>query len=553
MPLKANLGLGVFAILIAAIIAGLSLAGLAGGWSASSSEAGTARPLGPLPVDQTVDFSILLRAPGERHLHRYLRRLYDPASPGYRRFISAAEFGRRFGPPAAEVDALRRRLGRAGVTIVGSYPQRTALRVRATAGDIESLFATRIVEGVDRNGRHFRAPAARPRIPGALRSGVTGIAGLDNRPRERPAAAPLGGLKPADVATAYDIAPLHARGLRGQGVRVAVVSLDSFHPEDIAAFDRQMKIDGPAVTKVPVAGGTEPGEGQTEVLLDLEVIRGIAPQARILDYEGRNGSVSIADIVDRIVADGEARTISISWGHCDALDSVASRRRADRSFEAAAAAGVNVLAASGDSGAYECQRSDPSDDTPTLSWPAASPWVIAVGGTLLSVRDDDTYLDEAGWEDVLSGGGSGGGTSAYERQPGWQTGPGVANPDSDGGRQVPDVSGPADPDSGFQIVSAADGVSEVGGTSAAAPFWAGTLALTEQLARREGVPRLGYLNPTLYRLAAGPRSPFHDVTRGGNRLYDAGPGWDYATGLGSPDAQRLAGAIASRLAGDESH
>jgi kumamolisin len=230
-----------------------------------------------------------------------------------------------------------------------------------------------------------------------------------------------------------------------------------------------------------------------------------------------------------------------------------------REFAAAFAAGISVFTSSGDDAAYDCRRVKVSDNpferdlSPGVDWPSASPNVISVGGTFLSIRQDGTYLEEAGWEEPLGGGGGGGGLSALIQRPDWQFGTGVDNAASNGMRQVPDVAGPADPTSGFVITytDPDDGLvtGRIGGTSAAAPFWAASMLLTQQLAAREGVAGLGPLGPVLYQVSAEQPTGavFHDVIRGGNLLYSAGPGWDYSTGLGTPRVAPLARAIIDLL------
>jgi kumamolisin len=267
----------------------------------------------------------------------------------------------------------------------------------------------------------------------------------------------------------------------------------------------------------------------------------------------------MSDVIDRIVEDGKVDIVSISWGMCDVPKltpsvpwiSAADRLRSLRSFQAAQAAGISVFAASGDAGAYDCQEYALPLQNLATDWPSDLPPVIAVGGTNLSVRNDGTYLQEAGWEDILERGGGGGGLNGTDPRPPWQTGPGVDNEFSNGKRQVPDVSADADPSSGFLTVSADPETGKsvarpVGGTSAAAPFWAASMLLIEQYAQQHGVRRLGFVAPMLYQIAAkqNPKFPsFHDVILGGNRYYDATPGWDYATGLGSPNVFNLARAV----------
>jgi kumamolisin len=172
---------------------------------------------------------------------------------------------------------------------------------------------------------------------------------------------------------------------------------------------------------------------------------------------------------------------------------------------------------------------------------------------VLSVRTDGAYFAEAGWEEFLSTRASGGGINPSESRPAWQRGPGVDHASSNGRRQVPDVAAAAGDDSPYQIYyTPGDGTAPwttASGTSAAAPFWAGVALLLREVAQHEGVGRLGYLNPMLYDLAAGDRTRavFHDVTVGGNLLHQATPGWDDATGLGSPDVTALARAIVAWL------
>ena len=274
----------------------------------------------------------------------------------------------------------------------------------------------------------------------------------------------------------------------------------------------------------------------------------MAPKAQILDYEAPNRGGAIANVIDRIVADGRADIASISWGSCELARPPASMDRMAASMAAAAAAGVTVYVASGDHGAYGCIDQDREDLRIAVDSPGGDPNVVGVGGTYMSMLDDGTYIDEVAWEEPLTGWAPGGGLSAYYARPSWQTGVGVQNSRSNGMRQVPDVAAAADPVSGFLSVSEGEAGS-AGGTSAAAPFWAGFTVLVRQLAERDGVDGLGALGPTLYEVAAAQPAGavFHDITRGGNLFDNATPGWDYATGLGTPRGTPLAQAIVASV------
>src|SRR5207245_1718112 len=172
-----------------------------------------------------------------------------------------------------------------------------------------------------------------------------------------------------------------------------------------------------------------------------------------------------------------AKIASLSWGQCDPDYPRADRLRDQRAIDAAQAAGVSIFVSSGDSGAYECQRGRLADHRLSTPWPTSSQGVVSVGGTRLFVAADGSYVREYAWEDVLSAIGGGGGLATASPRPSWQRGVlGIANGYSNGRRQVPDVSANADPDTGFTMYVGGS-FAEIGGTSAAAPFWAGATAL----------------------------------------------------------------------------
>jgi kumamolisin len=467
--------------------------------------------------------------------------------------------GARFG--AGDRGLLDDALADLGIAVTTRYPQRTSIAVRATAGVVNEVFDVELHDFVDPAGRRFRAPTTPPEIPLGLRDQVEGVAGLSSLPKFPMQSgtspyAPI--LFPPDVAQVYGFDELWDADVRGQGMTIATINFATFVDGDVQRFDDVTRTVGaPKPLRVnPVPGHVPtPGADDVEPSLDVQTIRAVAPMAQILDFEGSK-DLTFGAMVAAVVADGRADIVSISWGGCDALrtDSgvvVASDERAGDEVEMAAAeaAGVTIFVSSGDSGAYECQRHDPLDLRPTVAYPGSSPHVVSVGGTRLTRAADGAYLEEAGWEDVLSGAGGGGGLSVHDPRPSWQVGPGVDNDLSTGQRQVPDVAGPADSDVGFLFFYGGDGYAG-GGTSQAAPFWAASLLLVQQYAQTQGIDSLGRVNPLLYGIAADPSNgAFHDVVKGGDRLHDAGPGWDYATGWGSPDVGALARAVVAELGG----
>jgi len=565
--------LAIAGILACAGCGGTTTSALHGGTAIAAVDAGARdRDLGPADAAERIRFSVDLRMPGAAQLEAAAARIADPSSPDYRHFLTADDIGARFGLPESAIDGVVATLERAGVTVVTRYRQRTALLVEGPARSVGRLFGVVIHDRLDPAGRPYHGVVGEVTVPPQLAASVTTIRGLTNRLRPAPATTaadlrraagarlplnatdlPAGGLKPSDVLTAYDIATLRDAGIDGDGQTIAVVSFDTYRDADVTAFDRAFGITTPLPERVSVGEPVQPGEGAVEVDLDVQVIRSIAPKARILNFEA-NQQTGFGAILDAIVSDGRANIVSISWGACEAPQITREMASEEPSFRRAAEArGITIFVASGDNGAYCSRREDPANSTVNVSWPATSPSVVSVGGTLLSMRTDRTYLTEAGWEDPLTGGGTGGGLSAVNERPTWQTGAGVETDASNGMRQVPDVAGPADPDSGFVIFTTEGGETTpsatiVGGTSAAAPFWAASTALAAQLAARNGNGRgLGFLGPTLYQIANGPdAAAFHDVTRGGNLRHRATPGWDFATGLGSPDVAVLARALAGQ-------
>ena len=381
-----------------------------------------------------------------------------------------------------------------------------------------------------------------PRIPAGLRPYVTGVVGLSNRPVALPADLPHDALRPDDAATAYDLAPLRQQGVDGTGESIAIVSLEPFPPNasetssDVATFRSQFGARGPSPEDVKVDGGGTVAD-LSEDDLDLDVVSAIAPGAQIVNYEAPETAAGEVDVFNRIVADGKVGIVTFSWGICDSSLPSDFREAVQRSLQLAVARGITVFVSSGDSGSYDCQRQNFSNHTLSVDFPSDLPQVVSVGGTLLSVATNGSYFSESGWENPLSDAGGGGGIDTHDAAPSWQR---AAQLPGGGHRVLPDVSASASPASGW-IVRDYGNWESVGGTSAASPFWAASMLLAEQYAAKHGVKRRCFLAPILYRLATiqQPYPAFHDVRSGGNRFYSAKRGWDFATGLGSPDVYNL--------------
>jgi kumamolisin len=491
--------------------------------------------LGPTPPGMQLQIALSLRL-DQRLLARDLARGTPPLP-------SAKALGARYGLPLVDVRRAVGILEAGGIAVTQVYPQRTEIAGHAPVGVLSRFFGVRFHDYRNGAGLPYHAPTAQPTIPRSLRPYVTAVVGLSTKPVGLPADLPHGTLRPDDAVAAYDLGPLRQK-VDGSGTTIAILSLERFPPEvdetkdDVKTFRDTFKARGPEPQDVKVDGGGT-SHDLSEDNLDLDVVSAIAPGAQIVNYEAPMTAAGEVDVFSRLVADGKAGIATFSWGICDKGLPSQFRAAVVQAIQLAVRRGITVFVASGDSGSYDCQRADFSDHSLTVDFPADLPQVVGVGGTLLSVSTDGTYSGEAGWEDTLSDAGGGGGVNPHDQAPSWQqpvlgSGTGVR-------RGVPDVAAAASPSSGW-LVRDSGGWSNVGGTSAASPFWAASMLLAEQYARSQGVTKRCFLAPTLYTLASTdqPYPPFHDVVLGGNRYYDAKQGWDYATGLGSPDVWNLA-------------
>jgi kumamolisin len=260
------------------------------------------------------------------------------------------------------------------------------------------------------------------------------------------------------------------------------------------------------------------------VLLDIEVAGSIASGAHIVVYFGENTTQGFLAAITAAINDSKNNpsVISISWGSSESGYTSQALTAYDQAFQDAKALGITVTVAAGDGGSTDGE----TDGQQHVDFPAASPNVLACGGTFLDY-EGGAIKSETVWNDGADGGATGGGVSENFPVPSYQTSASVPVSVNTGfaGRGVPDVSGDADPNSGYNV--RIDGETTViGGTSAVAPLWAALIAiLNQQLGQK-----VGFANPTLY---SNPQS-FNDITQGNNGAYSAGPGWDACTGLGSP-------------------
>ena len=379
-------------------------------------------------------------------------------------------------------------------------------------------------------------------------------------------------LFPNQIDTAYGISALQAAGFRGQGINLAILGEAPTPTNDVTTFRNCFGFQGTSL-KIHNAGSIKP---ILESSLDAMTVAMVAPKLNRLDlWVKQLGQDNPQGAIELLASPVQATTngtplpnvISISYGACEASVKPYSAARTlfDREAAAIDAPGITIVVAAGDSGSSTCAHGVKQsqltsyDEQKSASWPAVSPWVLAAGGTNISLTPSNTIASSGVWNDTefpapyeaIAGGG--GGVSTTEKRPWWQTA------STSGNRPVPDVAAFADAAPGYTIVcssgvqscppTSGQTITYVGGTSAATPLVAGMIALWDQFAKQQKWPKPGFIPPTLYSIAKHAPTSFLDITTGTNSVFSsvscckAGPGYDEATGLGSPIANLIAGQL----------
>ena len=420
------------------------------------------------------------------------------------------------------------------------------------AGDLSRAFDVPVRDFRGRQGQLYYASPMQPKVPSDVSGEVRAVGRILSylphrtaRPTQ-PLDVPRPGLNPRDLLTAYNATPLVDAGHTGRGQTVVIFGFDGFDQRDLDMFAETM--DLPRFTPEVVGGPLGPARGET--VMDLEVVHAIAPDARVVvvnarpTVQGGGHYEKIGQMFD----DATERyprsvwSLSIGWG-CEAMSTAADVAPVRAALRRAHRSGITVFDASGDNGGLECKggkdwSSPPGPDDIGVDTIASLPEITSVGGTTLSTDVQGRWMQEWGWTDPPLSQGSSGGISRLFHRPDFQQALSVDR-DTDS-RLVPDVSAVADPFTGVQIVVDQD-LAIGGGTSQAAPIWAGLTALMNQFIVANGGRTLGDVNPLLYRVARGSKRPgFRDITTGGNALDNAVVGYDLVTGLGSPNVDNLA-------------
>jgi pseudomonalisin len=578
---------------------------------------------GSIPANLMLDqmTMVLSRSSSQQlALESFLADQQDPASPDYHHWLTPTEMGERFGLSAQDIQSVTGWLQSEGLLVKWVSPGRTFIGFTGTAADVDRAFKTEMhYYAVD--GKQRVSVSSDPMIPEALSPVIKAVRGLytiEEQPQHHigsaqsvsPAFTYSPGsyyfIAPADFATIYDL----PSNLTGADVTIGIVGESRTNFADFVNFRALTGSTFHNPTEiVPTAyGGVDPGPActsspcalsgvQGEATLDVFRSGSVAPGANLLLVVATAASGGIGADAQYLVNTEPvpAQVMSISFGFCESAAGKSAVDYWDTLFQTAAAEGISVFVASGDSGASGC---DTAFATPPASPAANSPnyicsssYATCVGGTEFNDASDYfsywsssngsglssalSYIPEGGWNEPLNSSSntqvaaSGGGVSAFIATPSWQTGTGV--PAARAGRYTPDVSFSASGHDGYFGCFAAEGGSCVitngsytfeyfYGTSAAAPSMAGITALLDQKMK----VGLGNLNPQLYQMVASTPAAFHDVTvatsgvtgcsintpsmcnnsipgptglSGGQAGFPVTVGYDEVTGLGSLDVQ----------------
>lgn len=544
-----------------------------------------ARAQGALPRSSVISAMVALTPRDPAALAAYANSVSTPGSPDYHRYLSVAQFARRFGPTATQVAAVRAALQARGLRPGALAANRLTFNVSAPAGSMSQAFATSFERYRVAGGRTAFANTSAPALPASISGLVQGVVGLDSlqvphpaglaesRPGRmrshavaRSAAAPgegqacssaagTGGYTAGEIADAYGLSDLYAAGDGGSGVTVALFELEPYSASDIAAYQACYGT-ATSVTNVLVGGGPGSGAGSGEAALDIEDLIGLAPNASILVYEGHNTGTGALQTYQAIVTQNRAKVVSTSWGLCEPQEGTSAAGVESEFFQEAAVQGQTIFAASGDHGAKDCVSGTGSTRA-TVDDPASQTYVTGVGGTSLTAVGPPPT--ESVWNSTwntgsgTASGAGGGGVSTLWGMPSYQSGIAPAQSAvacSGSGtscREVPDVSGDADILTGYSIYYNRRW-SIFGGTSAAAPTWAALAALANASVACSG-KTVGFANPALYQAARNDYGTyFNDVTSGNNSYggiggFSAAAGYDMASGLGSPKGAAVAAAL----------
>ena len=490
------------------------------------------------------------------------------------RALTSSELGAQFGASPEAIKRVSDTFTSLGLTVLASDAATRSVQLGGPVSAMEEAFQVKLMQYDGIRGP-YRGRVGALHVPAALDKDIVAVFGLDNRRVVR--RRPDGGKKrhvvdqttaaakkrpwffPSELATAYDFPDGD-----GSGQTIGLLEFGGgYFQDDLVAFGKAAGLTS-LPTVVPISVDKMPTNTNTndeatgEVMLDVEVLAGICPKATIPVWFSQFTEKGWVDALDAAMHDPKYKpqVLSISWGYAEDVSvwTAAAVDQVNQALQEAALMGITICVAAGDDGSSD----GINDGHAHVDFPCSSPYVLAVGGTLLRTgakRSERAWKDGDGLR-ADNGGSTGGGVSARLSRPAWQSGLDIAavNPGQIAGRIVPDVAANASANTGYFVV--AGGQQEIsGGTSASAPLWAALVArMNQQLAASS--KRVGYLTPLLYGAAADGqplgRTGCNDIHTGDNVTAHVGgfkstAGFDAVTGWGSPKGKDLLAALTKLL------
>ena len=501
---------------------------------------GQAELLGRLPAAQSVRFDLVLALRHQPELENFLQQLYDPTSPSYRHFVSVNEFTERFGPSDDQYRAVIRFAKANGFTIVNTSRNRMDLVLLGSVANIEKAFHVQM--GLYRHptgNRTFFAPDREPALD--LPFQLWHISGLDNYSPPRPlfqhgklAGHPdISGSCPRNSYCGSDMRAAYYEGtaLTGAGQSLGLFEFVGTDLADLTTYYQNVNqtLNVPvtllSVDGTPTTCYASQGCDDTEQTIDMTQALGMAPNLSSLVMYVGSSDTAIFNAMATANPLNAQLSCSWGWGPQDA-------RTDDPIFQEFAAQGQNLFAAAGDSGKWT-----------SSAYPADDDYLVSVGGTdLVTQGAGGPWQSETGWS-----GGGGGIWPDHFPIPYWQVAAAAGcSSCSQTYRNGPDVA--ANANTTFYYCSDQNGCGTgLGGTSFAAPMWAGYLALVNQQSVASGNLPVGFINPAIYSIGLGPNynTDFHDIVSGNNG-FPCAIGFDLCTGWGSPNDSGLINSLAGQ-------
>lgn len=484
------------------------------------------------PEDQEFRALIGLPLRDRAALMAALENASTPGADGYGQHLGLGTVLDQYAPTVEDFALVETWLKMRGFSVNFTASNRLLIQFSGTVGQFNSVFATELLVCMRENPRKGLPPfpvycsdAETLLLPGFVADRTYGIVSADlpaatgELPKEvgqivdeHPGDAAF---DPAQIAGAYGLEPLYEAGFTGQGVTLGVVAGATWHTRDLETFLVTFGIERAAPVAIELM---EPVVTRfTETNLDVQWASALAPGAAIKVYEGPDArNTSLLYTFNEAIARAEVDVLTDSFDHREDSEPQALRRQYDESALMAAALGITVVGASGNSARPDI--------------PCSSPHVTCVGGTELTLTDDGEVESEVAWE--MSGSGD---TLSFPR-PHWQDGL-VDGPM----RAVCDLAINGSEERPYWMRRFGEW-ELTHGTSVGAPAFAAMIAVIDSARAAEGRPRVGFLNPTLY-LDPAVRGSFRDITVGETEFHAAGDGWDYPTGWGAPNASALAAAL----------